>query len=804
MTTHRLLLWACAVAAVSALCASSARAGGMHILHLNAVSPAEAEVPTTRVYFTLAGADEAAVEAFRARLESAGARAVNWFAPDVVVAQLPKSAMRPDILSAPGVAARMESEVPSGGGDLLGAVRRAYDLAERPAGGVGGGLPGEFRDVVLQVTPEQRRAADKAVQSVPSLAAGAAGAPARSLSQNSEILTGRVRVYLLFPESNGAVDGKIETWYEGDGTTVNQDFLNARSNAFAALLFWQGAYRSMGIEYDVFDKIVPTSYEPILHQMGNDDLWVMDVLRQLEPDIEALHITDEISAGHLFNEKRRGSSDWIYTAFIGHSRTIGTHRFGAGEANYTAYAFLGGPYLIIPYPAGGDPNDVGENLVFSQIFNHESGHIFWALDEYPGSPDPCSATSGYLNYANMNVTMVGPSGEAVRCIQPLNCIMHSAAREDVGRPFCYWSRGQMGIIDANGNAIPDVFESAPIIEFEGGDVDTVETDEFTVRLTAYATAVHNQNAMQDPADRMDYAAGLRDGRFGLGGGTVALVPLDGSWGGKVENFAVHLKSLTPGVTRLNFVVHNAASYPSIEATKTIYYIGVAFSRMTLAARQDYMELNWEIGDNTWGAAFDVYRLAATDTVSDLGNYEPGETMPGTLVQQDVQPYKLGAGGYGMYRVNDRSVTPGHDYRYYVNARISVPMADSVKAYQSPSRIVGQTAMIPIPPSSILSAASPNPFRDVTTLSLAVPATKVTLEGSGTTYEHRAATRVEIAVYDVAGRRVRTLRRGEEFTDVVTVRWDGTADNGGPVPSGVYFVKAKAGSEVGVQKVLLIR
>jgi flagellar hook assembly protein FlgD len=45
---------------------------------------------------------------------------------------------------------------------------------------------------------------------------------------------------------------------------------------------------------------------------------------------------------------------------------------------------------------------------------------------------------------------------------------------------------------------------------------------------------------------------------------------------------------------------------------------------------------------------------------------------------------------------------------------------------------------------------------------------------------------EIQIHDVLGRRVRTLRWALHGEPEVHVLWDGTADDGLPVPAGVYY------------------
>ena len=64
--------------------------------------------------------------------------------------------------------------------------------------------------------------------------------------------------------------------------------------------------------------------------------------------------------------------------------------------------------------------------------------------------------------------------------------------------------------------------------------------------------------------------------------------------------------------------------------------------------------------------------------------------------------------------------------------------------------------------------------------------------------------VSVSVYDVAGRRVRTLWEGPLPNPAKTVEWDGTDDRGNRAPTGVYFVHAHTGADGRSVKVHLIK
>lgn len=88
----------------------------------------------------------------------------------------------------------------------------------------------------------------------------------------------------------------------------------------------------------------------------------------------------------------------------------------------------------------------------------------------------------------------------------------------------------------------------------------------------------------------------------------------------------------------------------------------------------------------------------------------------------------------------------------------------------------------------LCPGAPNPFTDRTALRLALP----------------HASDVELVVYDVTGRAVRTLARGSLPGGEHSIVWDGRDDVGGDAASGIYFCRATVGDWRQVRKLLLLR
>lgn len=88
----------------------------------------------------------------------------------------------------------------------------------------------------------------------------------------------------------------------------------------------------------------------------------------------------------------------------------------------------------------------------------------------------------------------------------------------------------------------------------------------------------------------------------------------------------------------------------------------------------------------------------------------------------------------------------------------------------------------------LSAAVPNPFNPQTTI----------------TYAMEKGGNAEIIVYDVAGRRIRSLVSGYVPAGTHEAAWNGRDDRGRRVASGVYFYRFRTGAFEQTRKMVLLR
>ncbi len=83
---------------------------------------------------------------------------------------------------------------------------------------------------------------------------------------------------------------------------------------------------------------------------------------------------------------------------------------------------------------------------------------------------------------------------------------------------------------------------------------------------------------------------------------------------------------------------------------------------------------------------------------------------------------------------------------------------------------------------------PNPFNPDTKISYAIPKNQY----------------VELKIFDVLGRKIKTLIREKRETGFHQTTWDGTDENGNAVASGLYFYQLKTGEFSATKKLLLLK
>ncbi len=97
----------------------------------------------------------------------------------------------------------------------------------------------------------------------------------------------------------------------------------------------------------------------------------------------------------------------------------------------------------------------------------------------------------------------------------------------------------------------------------------------------------------------------------------------------------------------------------------------------------------------------------------------------------------------------------------------------------------------VPAALQLAQNYPNPFNASTIIGFSIP-------------QRLASKQAELTVYDVRGQVVSRLLRQALPAGNYVVRWNGTADNGAAVASGIYLYRLKVGEQQRVGKMSLIK
>ena len=120
------------------------------------------------------------------------------------------------------------------------------------------------------------------------------------------------------------------------------------------------------------------------------------------------------------------------------------------------------------------------------------------------------------------------------------------------------------------------------------------------------------------------------------------------------------------------------------------------------------------------------------------------------------------------------------------AGISVPngQAPDIGAYEAP---YGYSPVGENDAAARLVQVRPNPFTSTTEFRFSLP------QGSG-----------RLEVFDVAGRKVRTLSATSESVEMFSATWNGRDDRGRRLPAGTYFCKVHSGRSVLTERVVLLR
>ena len=375
--------------------------------------------------------------------------------------------------------------------------------------------------------------------------------PGPGYYDTSEYLIGTVGVGLIFLESNGAIDPSTENW-------TPTEISNVLSEINQSLIWWsnQNPYAGVSFTLDIHTA-VPTSYEPINHPSvftnpSWEKLWVSEAMAYLgyTSGDWMKRTRDYINA-----MRTAKGTDWAYAVFLIDSSNDIDGNFSDG---YSAYGYLGGPFLVMTYD-----NGAWGISRMDQVMAHETGHIFWATDEYDGTTE----YSGYLNAADV---------EGSGCLMDTNTLTLSSGTILQG-----------GWRDTDSDTILDIIDTNPDTILTPYPQDPTPLQ--TLTYTGSATEVPYPNNNPQPSDPGNDVTvnEILVVLYRIDGGTwMPTIPSDGSWNQPMELYTFTTIPLSHGPHLIEtFATNNVGNVDSTLASDTIT-IDNAPNKPTLTGKVD--------------------------------------------------------------------------------------------------------------------------------------------------------------------------------------------------------------------------
>jgi hypothetical protein len=278
----------------------------------------------------------------------------------------------------------------------------------------------------------------------------------------AEYMLGDVSVTLVLMESDGSIDASTEDWTPADIAAV-QGKVAEGLRWWEETLALEGSKDSLHFLLDetYADCPVPTGYEPISRAWDAYPLWVDDFL-----DYVGFNTSGDLSEDiRSFNQAQRLAhhTDWSFTIFVANSTHDPDDRFELGHELTGSFAFAGGLFFVTP---SGRP---------ASTIAHETGHIFYAKDEYPGGGSYFDCR-GYYNTQNLNAWDGNPDPDSrVDSIMSSGAELANAYAHHLVSPS---AKEMIGWKDSDGDGVFDVLDVPLMLEGSGAFDPHTETYRF--------------------------------------------------------------------------------------------------------------------------------------------------------------------------------------------------------------------------------------------------------------------------------------------------------------------------------------
>ncbi len=453
----------------------------------------------------------------------------------------------------------------------------------------------------------------------------------------SEYMIGDIAVGIILLESNGSIDTSTEDWTTGEES-------NVLSEIQAGLNWWRAREpnATLTFTYDIH-YAVPTSYEPIQHPQIDESLWITDAMTGLghtgSDYFDKVYDYDN-TIRQLFN------TDWAFTIFIVDSSN---DTDGLFTDRYFAYAYLGGPLAVMTYD-----NDGYGISNMDAVIAHETGHIFYANDQYTQANSPCNEKTGYLDIENQNSAFP----HAGACASNVASIMRSQVSPYTSKSLDTYARQQVGWRDTDADGIMDIIDFVPVSNLNTYYPDPAydSTPTFTGSSSTTSTYPNNNQYGLRNAITINKISNVQ---YRVDNGSwINALPVDGSFNSSEEDFTFTISSISNGTHTIEVRAQNTAgnwetSYASDSLTfimsygyinGTVQYNGTGVAGAIVSTNTSIKTNTNESGFYSLLVPAAMYNITA---ISEPGFYANRsivvEAISDTTIVQDIQLIKKPTG-----------------------------------------------------------------------------------------------------------------------------------------------------------------
>jgi parallel beta-helix repeat protein len=330
--------------------------------------------------------------------------------------------------------------------------------------------------------------------------------PGPSQKEICEYAMGSVKVAVIFMESNGTIDPESEDWTSLRKTAVISEIQEA-------LTWWEGLVANAGLTFSILDVgSKNTSYEPITHLHTNDSLWIGEIMDSM--GYTAGTFLEKVQD---YNHWLRAqyNTDWAFTIFVADSFNDADGNFS--DPPWCAWSYWSYGCVIMTY----DNGQWGINRM-NNVTAHETGHMFYATDEYNGFTN----YNGYLNEVD---------------IEWSGCLMHNN-----NLALSSGTKLQIGWRDSDSDGTMDILDTEPNTYLIPHKPDP--TLDNTPTYTGYAVVVPYPNNNPSGSGRDVTLNTIANVQYSIDASPwINAIPTDGTFDEAIESFQFTTFNLPSGV-----------------------------------------------------------------------------------------------------------------------------------------------------------------------------------------------------------------------------------------------------------------